>query len=110
MNYGLAFIVLNEHFEYAPVCIIFIGPSTRSRPIFNFPIFRKNRASLELLNIVFENSLPKGFLGEIKNSNFFICRQVLDIYRQRLLKGFSAKPHKMPKKKEIITALYSKTH
>ena len=27
----------------------------RLRPIFNFPIFRKKGASLELLNIVFEN-------------------------------------------------------
>ena len=49
---------------YALICIISIGPSTSSRPILNFPIFRKNGASLELLNIVFENSLPKGFLGK----------------------------------------------
>ena len=46
------------------------------RPILNFPIFRKNGASLELLNIVtvFKNSLPKGSFGEIKKkSNFLNC-------------------------------------
>ena len=33
------------------------------------------------LNIVFENSLPKGFFGEIKkSSNFLIWRRILDIY------------------------------
>ena len=54
MNYGLAFPFLCERFENALICIISIGPSTELRPIFNFPIFRKNRASLEFLKIVFE--------------------------------------------------------
>ena len=60
MNCGLTFVFLYERFENALICIISIGPSTELRPIFNFP-FPKNEASLELLNIVFENSFPKGF-------------------------------------------------
>ena len=60
MNYRLAFVFSYERFENALICIISIGPSTELRPIFSLPIFRKNGASLELLNIVFENSLPKG--------------------------------------------------
>ena len=60
MKYRLAFVFSYERFEYAPISIISIGPSNRLRPIFNFPIFRKNGTSLELLNIVLENSLPKG--------------------------------------------------
>ena len=46
-------------------------PSTRFRAILNFPIFRKHGASLELLNITFENSLPKGFYNELKKIRFF---------------------------------------
>ena len=49
-----------------------MGPSTRLRPILNFPIFRKNGVSLERLNVVFESSLPKGFFGEIKNNSHFL--------------------------------------
>jgi len=87
MNYRLAFVFSYERFENVLICIISIGPSTELRPIFNLPIVRKNEASLELLNIVFENSLPKGIFGEIKkNSNFLIWRRILDIYGQRLLK------------------------
>ena len=50
------------------VCLFsqFGGSSNCFRPILNFPIFRKNGASLELLKNVFENSLPKWFFGEIK--------------------------------------------
>ena len=66
MKYRLAFVFSYECFEYAPICIISIGPSIRLRPIFNFPLFRKNGTSLELLNIVFENSLPKGFFWSNK--------------------------------------------
>ena len=53
----MPFVFSYERFENALICII-----SRFRPILNFPIFRKNGASLELLNIVtvFENSLPKG--------------------------------------------------
>ena len=71
MNCGLAFVFLYERFENALICIISIGPSTELRPIFNFP-FPKNGASLELLNIVFENSFPKGFFWcNEKKSEFF---------------------------------------
>ena len=71
MKYRLPFVFSQERFENALICII-----SRFRPILNFSIFRKNGASLELLNIVtvFENSLPKGSSGEIKrNSNFLNC-------------------------------------
>ena len=54
MKYRLPFVFLYERFRF--------------RPILNFPIFRKNGASLELSNIVtvFKNSLRKGSFGEIK--------------------------------------------
>ena len=72
MNYRLAFVFSYERFENAVICIISFGPSTRFRPILNIPVFRKNGASLDLLNIVFENSLPKGFFfGEIKKIRIF---------------------------------------
>ena len=65
MNYRLAFVFSYERFENALICIISRGPST-------FLFFRKGEASLELLNIVFDNSLPKGFFGgEIKKYKFF---------------------------------------
>ena len=63
MKYRLAFAFLYERFENALICVISIGPSTMFKPILNFPIFRQNGASLERLNIVFENSLP----------NIYIC-------------------------------------
>ena len=62
MKYTLPFVFLYERFRF--------------RPILNFPIFRKNGASLELSNIVtaFKNSLPKGSFGENKKkSNFLNC-------------------------------------
>ena len=71
MNYSLAFVFSYERFENAVICIICFGPSTRFRPILNIPVFRKNGASLDLLNIVFENSLSKGFFGEIEKFEFF---------------------------------------
>ena len=81
MNYRLAFVFSYERFENAVICIICFGPSTRFRSILNIPVFRKNGASLDLLNIVFENSLPKGsFLVREKKSNFLIWRRILDIY------------------------------
>ena len=80
----MPFVFSYERFENALICII-----SRFRPILNFPIFRKNGASLELLNIVtvFENSLPKGSFGEIKKILIFwtAWRRILDSYRQRLL-------------------------
>ena len=82
MNYGIAFVFSYERFENVLICIISIGPSTELRPIFDFPIFRKNGALLELLNIVFEYCI---FVELIKNLHFLIWRQILDIYRQRLL-------------------------
>ena len=72
MNHRLAFAFSYERFENSVICIICFGPSTRFRLILNIPVFRKNGASLDLLNIVFENSLPKGFfLGEIKKIRIF---------------------------------------
>ena len=72
MNYRLAFVFSYEHFENAIICIICFGSSTRFRPILNIPVFRKNGASLDLLNNVFENSLPKGFFfGELKKFKNF---------------------------------------
>ena len=66
MNYRLAFVFPYEGFENTLICIISFGPSTRFKPILNFPIFRKNGASLELLNIVFfEIVYQKGFFGKI---------------------------------------------
>ena len=77
MNYKLASVFSYERFEYDLICIISIGPSTRLRPILNFPIFRKKAALLELLNIVFD--LPKGFFWWKKKSNFLIWRRIRDI-------------------------------
>ena len=63
MKYRLPFVFWYERFENAAICII-----SRFRAILNFPISRKNGASLELFYIVtvFENCLPKGSFGEIK--------------------------------------------
>ena len=84
MKYRLPFVFSYARFENALICTI-----SRFRSILNFPIFRKNGASLELLNIVtvFENSLPKGSFGEIKKIriSWTAWRQILDSYRQRLL-------------------------
>ena len=64
MNYRLASVFSYERFGNALICIISIGPSTRHDQVeadSQLSYFRKNGASLELLNIVFENSIPKGF-------------------------------------------------
>ena len=53
-------LFLNESFENVLLCIISIGPSGTFRPISNFPNFCQNKNSLYLLNIIFENSSPKG--------------------------------------------------
>ena len=53
-------VVFYEHFENALICIIFTSLSAGFTQILNFSIFRQTGDSLELLNIVFENSLPKG--------------------------------------------------
>ena len=60
MNYRSAFVFSFKRFENALICTIFVEPSTMLSSVLNFPSFRKNGASLELLNIVFENSLRKG--------------------------------------------------
>ena len=79
MNYRLAFVFSYERFKNTLICIISVEPSTRFRPILNFPIFRQNGASLELLNIVFNNSLLKGFYWwNKKKRNSFIWRRILD--------------------------------
>ena len=64
MNYRLASVFSYERFGNALICIISIAPSTRHDQVeadSQLSYFRKNGASLELLNIVFENSIPKGF-------------------------------------------------
>ena len=53
-------VVLYERFENALICIIFTSLSAGFIQISNFSIFRQTGDSLEPLNIVFENSLPKG--------------------------------------------------
>ena len=78
MKYRLPFVFWYERFENVSISII-----SRFWAILNFPISRKNGASLELLNIVtvFENCLPKGSFGEIKkNSNLLNC--MASDYRQ----------------------------
>ena len=94
MNYRLAFVFSYERFENAVICIICFGPSTRFRPILNISVFRKNGASLDLLNIVFANSLPKGFfLVKLKKFEFFdlapdtryLLRTVLKFLRSRVI-------------------------
>ena len=57
---------LNESFENVLICIISIRPSVTLRPISNFSNFCQNKNSLELLNIIFENSSPKGSFGANK--------------------------------------------
>ena len=57
---------LSESFENVLICIISIGPSATFWPISNFPNFCQNKNSLELLNIIFENSSPKGSFGANK--------------------------------------------
>ena len=61
INCRLPIIFLYKHFEYARICIVSIGPLTRLGQFLTFLFFAKTE--LELLNIVFETSLPKGFLG-----------------------------------------------
>ena len=82
MNYRLAFIVSYKHFENALICIISIGPSTELEPIFNFPAFRKNGTGLELVNIVFENSLPNGIFWYNKNKSEFFDLAPVSRYLQ----------------------------
>ena len=82
MNYRLAIVFSYKRFETALICIISFEPSSRFRPILNIPVFRKNGASLDLLNIVFKIVYQKGFFfGEIKKkSNLLIWGRILDIY------------------------------
>ena len=37
------------------------GPERASSHILNFSIFLKNEKAVELLNVIFENSSPKGY-------------------------------------------------
>ena len=55
-----AYSTTYERFENVLICIIYIGSEGPFRPISNFPFFCQNKNSLELFNIIFENSLPKG--------------------------------------------------
>ena len=94
MNHRLAFAFSYERFENAVICIICFGPSTRFRPILNIPVFRKNGASLDLLNIVFENSLKLNL--KLKKFEFFhlapdsryLLRTVLKFLRSRVIEKY----------------------
>ena len=66
INSRKRFLVLDESFENVLICIMSIGPSGTFRSITNFPNFCQNKNSLELLNIIFENSSSKGSLGPNK--------------------------------------------
>ena len=75
---------------------------------FKLSYFSQKGGSLELLNIVFENSLPKGFFfGGIKKIfNFSIWHQILDNYSQQLLNtAFSEGPEKT-----MLSEDHDKTH
>ena len=86
MNYRLAIVFSYERFETALICIISFEPSSRFRPILNIPVFRKNGASLDLLNIVFKIVYQKGFFWwDKKKSNLLIWGRILDIYWERFL-------------------------
>ena len=64
-------LFLNESFENVLICIISIGPSGTFRLISNFRNFCQNKNSLELLNIIFENSSPIGsFWAKKKRCEF----------------------------------------
>ena len=92
MNYRVAFVFSYERFENALFYINSIGPSTRLRSIFNFPIFRRNGVSPGTFEYCFLKMVYlKGFLVK-KNSNFLIRRGVLDSYRQRLLSYHTNEP------------------
>ena len=71
MNYRVAFVFSYERFKNALFCINSIGPSTRMRSIFNFPIFRKNGASPGTFEYCFLKMVYlKGFLVK-KKFEFF---------------------------------------
>ena len=72
INSRKSFLVLNESFENVLICIISIRPSGTFRPISNFPNFCQNKNLLELLNIIFENSSPKGSFGASKKKFDFL--------------------------------------
>ena len=61
INSRQVFVVLYERFENVLICIIYVGSVGPFRPISNFPFFCQSKNSLELFNIIFENSSPKGF-------------------------------------------------
>ena len=71
VNSRKRYLVLNESFKNVLICIISIGPSVAFWPISNFPNFCQNKNSLELLNIIFENSSPKGSFGANKKKFAF---------------------------------------
>ena len=70
MNYRVALVFSYERFQNALFCINSIGPSTRLRSIFNFPIFRKNGASPGTFEYCFLKMVLKGFLVK-KKFEFF---------------------------------------
>ena len=65
-------VVLYECFENALICIISTSLLARFTQISNFSIFRQIGESLELLNIVFGNSLPKGIFWQKKKKFEFL--------------------------------------
>ena len=92
------FVMVYDHFENAPTRNLhnFHQAFDQVEANFKLSYFSQKGASLELLNIVFENSLPKGFFWwNKKNLNFSIWHQILDNYSQRLLNtAFSERPEK----------------
>ena len=70
MKYREALVFSHQRFENALISIISSGPLTRFTSILKFPVFFffffKTGISLELLNSVFKNGLPKGnYSGKI---------------------------------------------
>ena len=98
-----------DHFENAlhVICIISIRPSTRLRPISNFPIFRKKELRWNFWILFLKIVYQKGFFGGIKkNLNFSIWHQILDNYSQRLLNtAFSERTEKT-----MLSEDHDKTH
>ena len=84
-------------FLYWPVenvqfCLNYIGHFGWLGSISNFPRFRKNMNSLELLRYISEKSSPKrSFWRNKRNSEFSDLRWILHIYRQWLLSIYENK-------------------
>ena len=103
-------VLMYEHFKNAldVICIISIGPSTRLRPILNFPIFHKRELRwnfwILFLKIVHQKVFFSGIIKKILH--FSIWHQILDNYSQRLLNtAFSEGPEKT-----MLSEDHDKTH